>query len=86
MLRPPLPAPQRHTGGGNFNDVSTDLQDPPALDNPGRNKRDFPEAFVPLVQEYYPELTTKQLPLATRASCLVALEAARDMGLSVSAP
>ena len=64
-----------------MNDVTTDLQDPPTL-----GATPYPETFVALVQETYPELTTLQLTLAPRPTMLLALEAARDMGLSFSAP
>ena len=80
--------------GGNappINDITTDLEDPPAFadadlvpDYPNRDMS-YPEAFVPIVRESYPDLTPLRVAATPNAAFEQAVAAAEGLGWEVVA-
>lgn len=74
-----------------INDISTDLEDPPAFapatvveEYAGRDMS-YPADFVPIVRAGYPELAPLVVAESAEATYLRALEAAKSLGWEISA-
>ncbi|MFQ5697048.1 MAG: DUF1499 domain-containing protein [Myxococcota bacterium] len=70
---------QAQGGGGPFNDVTTDLEDPPVFHAGPAAGIGYPEDFVAMQRKQYPDLGPRHLSASVEASWTRALEAARAM-------
>jgi uncharacterized protein (DUF1499 family) len=71
-----------------INDITTNLSDPPAFPNdPAGRGRDmsYPAAFVPQVQQAYPDLMTLRVSTEPAQALALAEETARSLGWEVVA-
>lgn len=72
-----------------INDITTDLENPPAFADPagipeyaGRNMQ-YPEEFVPIVAEHYPDLASIRIDADVDRVYARALETARSLGWEI---